>query len=129
MDGNGNAVAVWVQTTSNAGAIETANLPASGSWTSPVTLSAAGASATNPTLAVNSLGDAIVGWRPTNGQILVAERRAGVWSAPISIAAAAYPGRTFGRHSPTESYVSVRVKIELCDCGPPKTGSRWSTAL
>jgi hypothetical protein len=90
MDGNGNAVADWVQTTSNAGAIETANLPASGSWTSPVALSTPGASATNPTLAVNSLGDAIVGWQTTNGQILVAERRAGVWSAPISIAAAAY---------------------------------------
>ncbi len=90
MDGNGNAVAVWVQTTSNVGAIETANLPASGSWTTPVALSASGASATNPTLAVNTLGDAIVGWQTPSGQILVAERQAGIWTAPISIAAAAY---------------------------------------
>jgi hypothetical protein len=90
MGGNGNAVAVWIQTTSNAGAIETANLPASGTWTSPVALSTPGVSATNPTLAVNSLGDAIVGWQTTSGQILVAQRTAGVWSAPISIAPAAY---------------------------------------
>jgi hypothetical protein len=74
MDGDGNAVAVWVQTTSNAGAIETANLPASGTWTTPVALSTPGVSATNPTFAGNTLGDAIVGWPTTNGQILVAER-------------------------------------------------------
>jgi hypothetical protein len=90
MDGNGNAVAVWVQTTSNVGAIETANLPASGAWTAPVALSTPGVSSTNPTLAVNALGDAIVGWQTSGGQILVAERQAGVWSAPISIAPAAY---------------------------------------
>jgi hypothetical protein len=44
----------------------------------------------NPTLAVNSSGDPIAGWQSTSGQILVAERKAGVWGAPISIAPAAF---------------------------------------
>lgn len=91
MDGSGNAVAIWLQRSpSGASAIETANLPASGSWTAPATISTPGVSATNPTLAVNSSGDAIAGWQTGNGQILVAERKAGVWGAPISIAPAAF---------------------------------------
>ena len=90
MDGSGNAVAIWLQGSSAGSAIETANLPAAGSWTRPVTISTPGVTAANPTLAVNNSGDAIAGWQSTSGQILVAERKAGVWGAPISIAAAAY---------------------------------------
>jgi len=90
MDGNGNAVGVWVQGPSAGSEIVAADLPASGSWTTPVALSASGTGTTNPTLAVNTLGDAIVGWQTSNGQILTAERKAGIWSAPITIAGAAF---------------------------------------
>ena len=90
MDGSGNAVAIWLQSSSAGSSIETANFPASGSWTAPVALSTPGVSAANPTLAVNTYSDAIAGWQTTNGQILVAERKAGVWGAPISIAPAAF---------------------------------------
>jgi hypothetical protein len=86
MDGNGNAVAIWLQTTSSTSGIDAAYLAAGGTWTAPMSISAAGATATNPTLAVNSLGDAVAGWQSTSGEILVAERRSGVWTAPISIA-------------------------------------------
>jgi hypothetical protein len=47
-------------------------------------------SAAQPSLAVNSSGDAIAGWQTTNGQILVAERKAGAWGSPVTIAPAAY---------------------------------------
>jgi len=90
MDASGNAVAIWLQSSSSGSAIETADLPASGSWTKPVMISTPGVTAMKPTLAVNSSGDAIAGWQTSNGQILVAERKAGVWGAPISIAPAAY---------------------------------------
>jgi len=92
MDASGNAVAIWVQGSSTASTIESANLPSSGAWTTPVALSAAGASGTNPTLAVNASGDAIAGWQTSssNPQIVVAERRSGIWQAPVIIAPAAF---------------------------------------
>jgi hypothetical protein len=91
MDANGNAVAIWLQTTSTGSAIEASYLPASGSWTTPAAISAAGSAAAQPVLAVNSAGDAIAGWQTSsNGQIVVAERHAGVWTAPVIIAAAAF---------------------------------------
>jgi len=86
MDANGNAVAIWLQTTSTSSAIETANLPNGGSWTAPAPISTPGVSASNPTLAVNAPGDAVATWQTASGQIFVAERTSQVWGAPISIA-------------------------------------------
>ena len=74
-------MAIWPQSSSAGSAIETANLPAAGSWTTQVTISTPGVTAANPTLAVNNSGDAIAGWQSTSGQILMTERRADVWCA------------------------------------------------
>ena len=90
MDRQGDAIAIWLQTTSTSSVIETANLPAGGSWTTPVALSSPELSAAKPSLAVNSSGDAIAGWQTTSGQILVAERRSGNWGAPLTIASPAF---------------------------------------
>jgi hypothetical protein len=90
MDAHGNAIAIWLQTTSTTSVIESANLPSGGSWTAPVSLSSASLSAAQPSLAVNSSGDAIAGWQTSSGQILVAERKSGAWGAPVTIAPAAY---------------------------------------
>jgi hypothetical protein len=57
MDGSGNAIAVWVP---GSGAVKTASLPATGSWTATTTLSSAGY---DIGLATNSSGQAIVGVR------------------------------------------------------------------
>ena len=90
MDTHGNAIAIWLQTTSTTSVIESANLPSGGSWTTPVALSSPALSASRPSLAVNSAGDAIAGWQTTSGQILVAERKSGAWGAPVTIATASY---------------------------------------
>ncbi len=57
MDSSGNAIAVWVPVS---GAVKTASLPATGSWTTTTTLSSAGY---DIGLATNSSGQAIVGVR------------------------------------------------------------------
>jgi hypothetical protein len=90
MDSHGNAIAIWLQTTSTTSVIETASLPSGGSWTNPVALSSPSLSASKPSLALNSAGDAIAGWQTTSGQILVAERTAGAWGTPLTIAPPAY---------------------------------------
>ncbi len=86
----GNAVAIWLQRTSGGVAVETATLPAGGSWSVPVALCAPGTTAAAPTLAVNAVGSAIAGWQTADGKIVVAERRLGVWRSPITIAPAAF---------------------------------------
>jgi hypothetical protein len=90
VDASGNAIAIWQQTNSASTAIETADLPAGGSWSMPVAISTPGVSAQRPTLAVNASGDAIAGWQSANGQILVAERKFGVWGSPVVLAPAAF---------------------------------------
>jgi len=76
------------------GVIEAATLPAGGAWSAPIALS--GTTASSPTLAVNARGDAVAGWKTSNGAIFVAERKAGAWTAPVMIAAAAF--RAGGPH-------------------------------
>ncbi len=91
MDALGNAVAVWLESTSSGSAIKSAYLPMGGSWSTPVRLSAAGTTAAAPALAVNSLGGAVAAWQSTDGKILVAERSTlGSWGAPATIAPAAF---------------------------------------
>jgi hypothetical protein len=90
IDANGNAIAIWLLDTGTGTSIQSAYLPAAGSWTTPVQLSTPGVTAQRPTLAVNASGDAIAGWETASGQVLVAERKSGVWGAPTSIAPAAY---------------------------------------
>jgi hypothetical protein len=65
MDSSGNAIAAWVPVT---GAVKTASLPATGSWTATTTLSTAGY---DIGLGTNSSGQAIVGVRTGHdGRIL-----------------------------------------------------------
>jgi hypothetical protein len=90
MDAHGNAVAIWLHTTSSSGGIFAADLSAGGSWSTPVQISTVNVSAQNPVLAVNASGDAVAGWQSANGIIFVAERNSGVWGAPIVIAPAAF---------------------------------------
>jgi hypothetical protein len=89
-DASGNAIAIWLQTTSSSSAIVSATLPSGGSWSTPLAISTPGVSAANPCLAINANDDAVAGWQTSNGQILVAERKAGTWGAPITIAKPAF---------------------------------------
>jgi hypothetical protein len=91
MDAVGNAVAVWLESTSSGSVVKSANLPIAGSWSKPVRLSPAGTTAAEPALAVNSLGQAIAAWQTADGKILAAQRsQLGSWGAPVTLAPAAF---------------------------------------
>jgi hypothetical protein len=85
VDAAGDAVAIWSRR-DDAGenVIEAASRPAGGSW-STTALSAPGAGAFEPQIAVNAAGDAVAVWVGTAGGIETASRPAGgSWSAQMT---------------------------------------------
>ncbi len=88
----GDAVVVWQQKDGDSHSqIYKAELK-SGSWSTPADLndhlSIAGTNASNPQVALNAAGDAVVVWvqaNPGNLQIYKAERRGGSWSVPADL--------------------------------------------
>jgi hypothetical protein len=88
MDGAGNVIAAWAPTSTLNEAVETASLPAGGSWTSPRILVSTGGAIS---VASNSGGEAIVAWRTHANQIQAAAGTIlGGLSTPITI------GTTYG---------------------------------
>jgi PKD domain len=82
LDAAGDAVAIWNRR-NGAGelVIEAASRPAGGAWSTPTALSAPGAGAFQPQIAVNGAGDAVAVWVGTAGGIEAAARPAnGTWS-------------------------------------------------
>jgi hypothetical protein len=67
MDANGGAVAVWRRSDGVRFRIETATAPPAGPFGSPQVLSAAGADAFDPQVAVNAGGTAVAVWRRAAG--------------------------------------------------------------
>lgn len=85
----GNAIAVWSRSDGFNGRIQGAQFTlATESWTAPITLSAAGVTATSPAICSDPNGNAIAVWRETGGALRSARYNAAtqVWSAPILIA-------------------------------------------
>jgi hypothetical protein len=107
VDSQGNATAVWSSTASDSRRIrlqsrriQTATRPAGGSWSAPVSISAAGHRfVQDPQIAVSLQGEATAIWQRSNGDYLVvqgATRSAGgSWSRPVDITTG--PGRG-GQH-------------------------------
>lgn len=90
VDGEGNAVAVWVQGTGGPEIVEAATRPAGGSWSSPVEVSDPGEDALGLQVVVNADGDAAAIWAGygSGGEsvVRVATRPAGgPWSDPAAI--------------------------------------------
>jgi hypothetical protein len=97
VDSQGNATAVWAGRSSNGRRtriqgrrIETATLPAAGTWSAPVSISKAGRRLVqDPQIAVSPQGEATAIWQRSNGSSLAvqgATRPAGgVWSRPVDI--------------------------------------------
>lgn len=80
---DGSSIVVWER----GGAIEASTGDPAGAFTGPLILSAAGARARFPAVAVNAAGDAVVAW--PQDAVMVAERRAGgPFTAPRAISAA-----------------------------------------
>ena len=93
VDASGTVVAVWSQ--ADIRAVRTSTLPVGGTWSSPVTLSDAGGSASLPRVAVNASGAAVTVWQwydGTDRRVQAAARPAGgTWSEPTTVSD---PGRS-----------------------------------
>jgi hypothetical protein len=79
MDGSGNAIAAWAAA---AGPIETASLPAGGTWTAVTTLATRGQAVD---LAVNAAGSAIITWGTRTATVAASGTVLGGFAAPVTI--------------------------------------------
>jgi hypothetical protein len=89
IDSAGDAVAVWRYTNAGKNQIQGSLLPAGGSWSGPVDLSAAGQSAGEPDLELNAKGSAVATWRRFNGSNQIVQ--ASTLSASLSFQAQSIP--------------------------------------
>jgi hypothetical protein len=85
----GNTTLVWQGFDGSNYVIQSSSLPVLGSWTTPVTLSASGEDAQNPTVQVDILGNAVSIWSRydgTNSIIQASQLRiGGSWSSSVNI--------------------------------------------
>ena len=95
MDGHGDAVALWYRYNGTIDVVQSAFRPAaSGIWQEPVRVSAAGAEALQPALAMNPEGDAVATWTHVSGggteliiQAAMRPAASGAWQEPVSLSA------------------------------------------
>ena len=89
---NGAVVAVWSRADGSAYRVQAATRGGKGSWSSPLSLSGAGADAEDPQVAVGSDGSATVvwrGWDGSNERVQAATRSpGGPWSAAAALSTA-----------------------------------------
>lgn len=95
MDGNGNAIAVWQQNDNSSGtsppySIWAARFTPAGDWGPPVRIENNGNDAADPSVAMDSAGNAVVVWLQSNGSInqIWSSRyiaASNTWSAAASI--------------------------------------------
>jgi hypothetical protein len=92
VDRHGNAIAVWQSEGGSHWRIQSARRPAGGTWSRPVTLSAAGQGAISPQVVVNWRGTALAVWVRSDGskdRIQAARRPAGrAWARPVTLSVA-----------------------------------------
>lgn len=91
MDSSGDTVAVWAQSDGSNTRVESAYRPAGGTFSAPVTVSAAGENASCPALATDSSGNVTVAWLRSDGanEIVQASygQLGGSLSSPANISA------------------------------------------
>lgn len=89
VDQFGNAIALWIEPIGSDIFILAASLPFGGSWSSPVTISAAGGQAFDPQVAFDSAGNAIAVWDCFDGVNTLIQAAmlpfGGSWSSPVDI--------------------------------------------
>ncbi len=87
MDSNGNAIAVWSQVGSSGNQSILANRYSAGVWSGAVWLEAGARNATNPQIAMDNNGNAIVVWQQVdssgNQSILANRYSAGAWGGAV----------------------------------------------
>ena len=90
VDGQGDVVAVWIQSDGADALVHTSSRPAGGVWSTPVPLSEPGRDAEAARVAVNARGDAVAVWFTrldgTKTRVESAFRPAGGdWSGPLTV--------------------------------------------
>jgi hypothetical protein len=121
LDASGNAVAVWVQDTQ----VVAASRPAGGTWSAPTVLSAAGAPAVHPQVALEAGGRATAVWfRGTGpgsyGLQSSVRSVSGAWSAPVDL-----PGATTAA---AEASLVVRPGSTAVVAWPRTVGGLWTVS-
>lgn len=132
LDGSGNATAIWVRyDSSGAPNVETANCPAGGRWSTPITLAAGAPRTLN--LVVNATGDVAAIWDigsfVSSTTVYTSDRPfGGNWSTPYAVAPAAYRqgGGTLGIDSNGNLTACWRTNTEIRVADKP-AGGVWSS--
>jgi hypothetical protein len=92
VDPQGDAIAVWDRENGSHRVVEAAlGTATSGSWQTPIALSAAGEDADEPHVAFDSKGNAVAVWQSSNGtdeaiEAVARPAASGVWQMPVVIA-------------------------------------------
>jgi hypothetical protein len=92
LDPFGDAVAVWQRSDGAHWIVQCAMLPARGSWSRPVNLSASGRSAGGAHVAVDQAGDAVAVWsrsEGSRGRVVQSARLVRAWSKPVDLSRSA----------------------------------------
>jgi hypothetical protein len=92
LDPFGDAVAVWQRSDGAHWIVQSAMLPAHGSWSKPVNLSAPGRSAGGAQVAVDQAGDAVAVWsrsEGSRGRVVQSARLVHAWSKPVDLSRSA----------------------------------------
>jgi PKD domain len=91
VDPAGDAVAIWRRYDGSNYIAQAASKPVGGAWLAPLDLSAAGQSASEPQIALDSAGDATALWTRSNGTNTIIQSATALsgaaWSAPIDLSA------------------------------------------
>jgi hypothetical protein len=97
VDGDGNALAVWVRSNGTHAIVQAATRPAGGTWSSPENLSLAGQNAGSPDVGVSPGGNAVAVWSRFNGTYSVVQAATrpagGSWSAARDLSSATWSAR------------------------------------
>ncbi|HEX4008685.1 MAG TPA: PKD domain-containing protein [Solirubrobacteraceae bacterium] len=93
VDPRGDVTAVWTALASGQRTVETAQLPAGGAWSPPVTIASTPANVEYLSVATDPSDNAVVMWTAADGTsnadvVHAAYRSAGAWAAPVSVSPA-----------------------------------------
>ncbi len=91
IDNQGNAIAVWTVYKNGYYIVQASTKSLTGTWTTPVDISAAGSTASLPQIAIDSLGNAIAVWSSSNGTDNINQASTktfnGTWTKPVNLSA------------------------------------------
>ena len=89
VDPSGNVIAVWTRSDGSFFRIQSASRTANGAWGAITTISDPGQSASNPDVAIDNTGNALVAWTRTDGTNIRIQTSfkplAGAFAAPVTI--------------------------------------------